>query len=48
VDDILIGSNNPMAVIKLLEKIYMFKADIPEYHPAGNVESLGEASKNQG
>jgi hypothetical protein len=49
VDDILIWSKNPMAVIKLLEKTYTLKrVGIPEYYLGGNVEFLGEAGKNQG
>jgi hypothetical protein len=33
-----------MAVIKSLEKTYMFKsAGIPEYYLGGNVEFLGDA-----
>jgi hypothetical protein len=49
VDDILIWSNNPMTVIKSLEKTYMLKSvGIPEYYLGGNVEVLGEAWKNQG
>jgi hypothetical protein len=49
VDDILIWSKDPMAVIRSVEKTYMLKSvDIPEYHSGGNVEFLGEAWKNQG
>jgi hypothetical protein len=49
VDYILIWSNDPMAVIKSLEKTYMLKTvGIPEYYSGGNVEFLGEACKNQG
>jgi hypothetical protein len=49
VDDILICSKDPMAVIKALEKTYMLKSVvIPEYYLGGNVEFLGEAWKNQG
>jgi hypothetical protein len=49
VDDILIWSKDPMAVIKALEKTYMLKnVGIPEYNLGGNVEFLGEAWKNQG
>jgi hypothetical protein len=49
VDDILIWSKDPMAVIKSLEKTYMIKSvGIPEYYLGGNVEFLGEAWKNQG
>jgi hypothetical protein len=41
VDDILIWSKNPMAVIKSLEKTYMLKiVGIPEYHLGENVEFL--------
>ena len=37
VDDILIWSKNPMAVIKSLEKIYSLKnVSIPEYYLGGN------------
>jgi hypothetical protein len=44
VNDILIWSKNPMAIIKSLEKIYMLKSvGIPEYYLGGNVEFLGEA-----
>jgi hypothetical protein len=49
VDDILIWSKDPMAVIKSLEKAYMLKSvGIPEYNLGGNVEFLGETWKNQG
>jgi hypothetical protein len=49
VDDILIWSKDPMAVIKSLEKTYMLKSvGIPEYNLGGNVEFLREAWKNQG
>jgi hypothetical protein len=49
VDDILIWSKDPMAVIKTLEKTYMRKSvGIPEYYLGGNVEFLGEAWKNHG
>jgi hypothetical protein len=49
VDDILIWSKDPMAVIKALEKIYLLKnVGIPEYYLGGNVEFLGDAWKNQG
>jgi hypothetical protein len=42
VDDILIWSKDPMAVIKLLKKIYMLKSvGIPEYYLGGNIELLG-------
>jgi hypothetical protein len=48
VDDILIWSKDPMAVIKSLEKTYVLKSvGIPEYYLGGNVEFLGEAWKNQ-
>jgi hypothetical protein len=48
VNDILIWSKDPMAVIKALEKTYMLKnVGIPEYYLDENVESLGEAWKNQ-
>jgi hypothetical protein len=47
-DDILIWSKDPIAVIKSLEKIYMLNSvGIPEYYLGGNVEFLGEAWKNQ-
>jgi hypothetical protein len=49
VDDILIWSKDPMAVIKSLKKTYMLKSvGIPEYCLGGNVEFLGETWKNQG
>jgi hypothetical protein len=49
VDDILIWSKDPMAVIKALEKKYMLKiVVIPEYYLVGNMEFLGEVRKNQG
>jgi hypothetical protein len=49
VDDILIWSKDPMAVIKSLEKTYMLKSvGIQEYYLGRNVEFLGEAWKNQG
>jgi hypothetical protein len=39
VDDILIWSKDPMAVIKALEKTYMIKSvGIPEYYLGANVE----------
>jgi hypothetical protein len=42
VDDILIRSKDPMAVIKALEKTYMLKSvGIPEYYLGGYVEFLG-------
>jgi hypothetical protein len=48
-DDIVIWSTDPMAVIKALEKTYMLKSvGIPEYYLGGNVEFLGEAWKNHG
>jgi hypothetical protein len=49
VDDILIWSKDPMAVIKSSENTYMLKSvGIPEYYLGGNVEFLGETWKNQG
>jgi hypothetical protein len=49
VDDILIWSKDPMAVIKALEKTYMLKSlGVSGYCLGGNVEFLGEAWKNQG
>jgi hypothetical protein len=49
VDDILVCSEDPMGVIKSLEKIYVWKSvGIPEYYSGGNVEILGDAWKNQG
>jgi hypothetical protein len=49
VDDILIWSKDPMAVINSLEMTYMLKSvGIPEYNLGGNVEFLGETWKNQG
>jgi hypothetical protein len=49
VDDIVISSKDPMAVIKSLEKIYLLKnVGIPEYYLGENVEFLGDAWKNQG
>jgi hypothetical protein len=49
VDDILIWSKDPMAVIKSLEKIYLSKnVSIPEYNLGGNVEFLGDSWKKQG
>jgi hypothetical protein len=49
VDDILIWSKDPMAVIKSLEKICLLKnVGIPEYYLGGNVEFLGDSWKNQG
>jgi hypothetical protein len=49
VDDILIWSKNPMAVIKSLEKTYMLKSvGIPEYYLCRSIEFLGKAWKNQG
>jgi Reverse transcriptase (RNA-dependent DNA polymerase) len=49
VDDILIWSKDPMAVIKSLGGIYLLKnVGIPEYYLGGNVKFLGDAWKNQG
>jgi hypothetical protein len=49
VDEILIWSKDPMAVMKSLEKTYMLKSvGIPEYYLGGNVEFLGESWKNRG
>jgi hypothetical protein len=49
VDDILIWSKDPMAVIRSLEKTYMLKSvDISEYYLGRNVQFLGESWKNQG
>jgi Reverse transcriptase (RNA-dependent DNA polymerase) len=49
VDDIIVWSKDPMAVIKSLEKNYVLKGvGIPEYYLGGSVEFLGEAWKNQG
>jgi hypothetical protein len=49
VDEILIWSKDPMAVIKTLESTCMLKSvGIPEYYLGGNVEFLWEAWKNQG
>jgi hypothetical protein len=49
VDDILIWSKDPMAVIRSSEKIYLLKGvGIPEHYLGGNVEFLGEAWKNHG
>jgi hypothetical protein len=49
VDDILIWSKDPMAVIKSLEKTYMLKGvGIPEYYLGGNLQFLGEAWFFQG
>jgi hypothetical protein len=48
-DDILIWTKDPMAVIKSLEKTYMLKSvGIPKYYLGGNMEFLGEEWKNQG
>jgi hypothetical protein len=49
VNDILIWSKDPMAVIKALKKTCRLKSvGIPDYYLGGNVEFLGEAWKNQG
>jgi hypothetical protein len=49
VDDIIISSKDPMAVIKALENTFVLKSvGIPEYYLGGNVEFLGETWKNQG
>jgi hypothetical protein len=49
VDDILIWSKDPIAVIKSLEMNYLLKSvGIPEYYLGGNAEFLGVAWKNQG
>jgi hypothetical protein len=41
VDDILIWSKDPMAVIKSLEKTYMLKSiGVPKYYLGGNLEFL--------
>jgi hypothetical protein len=48
VDNILSWYKNPLAVIKALEKPYMWMSvGIYEYNLGGNVEFLGEAWKNQ-
>jgi hypothetical protein len=48
-DDILIWSKDPMAVIKPLEKIYLLKnVGISEYYLGGKIEFLGDLWKNQG
>jgi hypothetical protein len=47
VDDILIWSKDPMAVIKSFEKTYMSKSvGIPKYYLDGYVEFLGKGCKN--
>jgi hypothetical protein len=47
--DTLIWSEDPMGVIKSLEKTYLLKnVGIPEYYLGGNVELLGDSWKNQG
>jgi hypothetical protein len=44
IDDILIWSKDPMAVIKSLEKTYMLKSvGISECYFGRNIEFLGEA-----
>jgi hypothetical protein len=49
VDDVLVWSEDPMAVIWSSEKIYIFKGvGKLEYYLGGTVEFLGEAWKNQG
>jgi hypothetical protein len=49
VDDILIWSKDPIAVIKSLEKYYILKSvSIPEDYLGGNIEFLGESWKNHG
>jgi hypothetical protein len=49
VDDILIWSKDPMAVVESLVKIYLLNnLDTPEYYLGGNVEFLKESWKNQG
>jgi hypothetical protein len=49
VDDILIWSKDPMAVIKCLETIYLLKnVVIPEYYLGGNVEFLVHLWNNHG
>ena len=49
VNDIRIWSNDPMAVIKSFDKIYLLKnVGFPEYYLDGNVEFLGESWKDQG
>jgi hypothetical protein len=49
VDDILIWSKDPRAVIKSLEKIYLLRnIGISEYFLGGNVELLGDSWNNQG
>jgi hypothetical protein len=48
VDDFLIWSKDPMAVIKSSENIYFLKnVGIPEYYLGGSVQFFGD-SKNQG
>ena len=42
VDDTLIWSKDPMALIKSLKQFFLLKnVDIPEYYLGGNVESHG-------
>jgi hypothetical protein len=42
-------SKDPTALVKSLEKTYMFKSVVtPEYYLGGNVALLGEAWKNKG
>jgi hypothetical protein len=49
IDDILVWSKDPMAVINSFKKIYVSKdVSIPEYYLSGNVEFLVEAWKNHG
>ena len=43
VDDLLVWSKDPMAVIKILEEDYILKGvGVPEYYLGGNMEYLNE------
>jgi Reverse transcriptase (RNA-dependent DNA polymerase) len=49
IDDILIWSKGPMAVIKSLEKLCLLKkVGVPEYDLEGNIELDEDSWKNQG
>ena len=46
VDDILLWSKDPMAVIKSLQKIYLLKnVGIPEYYLGGNVVKYADCKE---
>ena len=49
VDDVLVWSQNPMAVMDALKQVYTMKGvGVPEYYLGGDVENLDENWNNQG